>query len=125
MRLLISGMVRHGRRRGSTATDEVVWAKRGCVQARTAEGGSTMGLLNDGGNQVPCDWGGNGLAIPSGDLPTVPSLGAPPVFYIMQATDSVTNVRFDWKVPGSPDSAGVGYPGPNAPTDIVVAGRNP
>lgn len=59
-------------------------------------------------------------------LPFVASLvGTPLVYYIMQATDSVTNVRYDWTVPGSPDTAGVGYPGPNAPTDIVVAGKNP
>lgn len=56
-------------------------------------------------------------------LPFVASVvGAPSVFYIMQANDSVTGVRYDWKVPSTPDWAAAGYPGPNAATNVAIAG---
>lgn len=44
-------------------------------------------------------------------------------YYLMQALDSVTTVRYDWVVQDTPDWSGAGYPGPNAPTDIAIAGR--
>jgi hypothetical protein len=57
-------------------------------------------------------------------LPSIASVvGSPQKYYIMQANDSVTGVRYDWLSPSSPDWAGVGYPGPNAPTNVSVAGR--
>lgn len=56
-------------------------------------------------------------------LPIVTTIeGAPTVFYIMQANDSVTGTRYDWTVPSVPDRAGTYYPGPNSPTNIAVAG---
>lgn len=56
-------------------------------------------------------------------LPIVSTIeGAPVVYYIMQAIDSVDGLRYDWTVPSTPDRAGVYYSGPNSPTDIVVAG---
>ena len=58
-------------------------------------------------------------------LPAIASIvGAAQVYYIMQANDSVTGVRYDWTVPSTPDRAGLGYPGPNAPINITVAGVN-
>lgn len=56
-------------------------------------------------------------------LPFVASIvGTPLIYYIMQASDSVTDVRYDWLVPSTPDWAGINYPGPNAPTFVAVAG---
>lgn len=49
--------------------------------------------------------------------------GGSQVFWQMQAFDSVTDARYFWVANGSPDWAGSGYPGPNSPTDIAVAGR--
>lgn len=94
------------------------------IVGANVDGFEVPGLTTVYGDIEPAvTWGGNGSAVPSGVMPTVPSLGAPMIFYIMQATDSVTNVRFDWgPVGGVPDWAGAGYPGPNAPTDIAVAG---
>jgi hypothetical protein len=57
-------------------------------------------------------------------LPFVASVvGSPQRSYIMQANDSVTGVRYDWTVPSAPDWAGLGYPGPNAATNVSIAGR--
>lgn len=50
------------------------------------------------------------------------SVGAT-TYYLMQAVDSVNGLRYDWVVQTTPDWAGVYYPGPNAPTDIAIAGR--
>jgi hypothetical protein len=56
-------------------------------------------------------------------LPFVASIvGAPLIYYIMQANDSVNGLRYDWTVPSTPDRAGTNYPGPNAPINIAVAG---
>jgi hypothetical protein len=54
--------------------------------------------------------------------------GAPPVAtttYVMQANDSVTLALYHWPSAPSPDWAGAGYPGPNAPTNIAIASKNP
>lgn len=42
--------------------------------------------------------------------------------FLMEAWDSVTTVQFNWIVTETPDFGGVGYPGPNSPTDIAIAG---
>lgn len=39
-----------------------------------------------------------------------------PVTYVMQTLDSVTGLPVIWTVIGTPDYAGVYYPGPNLPT---------
>lgn len=62
----------------------------------------------------------------SSQLPIVATVvGSPVVWYIMQANDSVTGVRYDWLWPNVPDLAGAGYNGPNLPTNIAIAGQNP
>lgn len=90
------------------------------------DGFAVQGLAAVYGDIEPAvTWGGNGSPTASGELPTVPSLGAPVTNYIMQANDSVTGVRYDWRVAGVPDLAGAGYPGPNLPVKIAIAGHNP
>ncbi len=42
--------------------------------------------------------------------------------YLMLASDSVTLALYSWVATGSPDFAGLGYPGPNAPTNIAIGG---
>lgn len=41
--------------------------------------------------------------------------------YLMQAWDSVTNQQYDW-LSLTRDFTGIGYPGPNSPVNIAVAG---
>lgn len=90
------------------------------------DGFEVRGLATVYGDIEPAvTWGGNGSPVASGELPTVPSLGAPVTFYIMQANDSMTGTRYDWRVSGTPDLAGAGYPGPNLPLKIAIAGHNP
>ena len=61
---------------------------------------------------------------PFGTSTTVPILPTVAIsfYYIMQANDSVTGARYDWRVPNTPDWAGVSYPGPNAATNVSIAG---
>lgn len=42
--------------------------------------------------------------------------------YLMQAVDSVTGALYRWTAV-SADHDGVGYPGPNAPTETAVAAQ--
>jgi hypothetical protein len=64
------------------------------------------------------------MSSPYGTADTVPiaPAGVTLSYYIMQANDSVTGVRYDWTVPSAPDWAAVGYPGPNAATNVAIAG---
>jgi hypothetical protein len=40
--------------------------------------------------------------------------------YLMLASDSVTLALYSWVAIARPDWAGVGYPGPNTPTNIAI-----
>lgn len=56
-------------------------------------------------------------------LPFVASIvGSPTAVYQMEATDSVDGLQYTWVVFNTPDWAGAGYPGPNAPLSVAVSG---
>lgn len=42
--------------------------------------------------------------------------------FLMQAADSVSGALYRWTSVGQADHAGGGYPGPNSPTQIAIAG---
>ncbi len=49
--------------------------------------------------------------------------GGATTVYIMEASDSVTDVFYSWLATNTPDYAGSGYPGPNSPVNITVSGK--
>lgn len=64
-----------------------------------------------------------GSATYFGDVTIAEQKGAPPIVFLMQAWDSVTEGQYTWLSHGRPDFSGVGYPGPNTPTLVSIASR--
>lgn len=61
-----------------------------------------------------------GVVALDGNLADPFSAGA--FVYLMNAKDSVTSALYSWTL-RTKDLSGVGYPGPNAATEVCIAGR--